>query len=466
MEQKSPDAFRTISEVAEWLGVPTHVLRFWESRFTQVKPVKRAGGRRYYRPSDMELLGGIRKLLHEDGMTIRGVQKLLREEGVKHVAAMSPALDLDAEGDGASNVVSLSARSRANEADVEDAEVVAEDEGTLPVDEAMEDGAVTPVDPEEDRPVSFGTDEDAGPAEVETDAPTLSDEVIAQADAPQPEDDSADDSEDANLFADPLVTAQPVDAVNDDAMVDETTQDDDWAEEETADAAMGEEDDAPQVEMVTSGALPGNDDPWALSSDEPVTPASDPSDEAEEDTPAWNPAVEVSGADDSDIVAPTEDTPPHTEDPHISRADPEPEEHAHEVEAAPLDDDDLAPDAPTYADMEDPAAVPTAADPTGDDPARDVAAEADDTPSDPAPTWSDDTDIPVDAGYSDYAPVLVMPDIDDDPADGTLPPDIAPVGPRLRRLRARGLTLPPAHLSALSDRLKTLGSDPSDGALR
>lgn len=100
MEQKSPDAFRTISEVAEWLGVPTHVLRFWESRFTQVKPVKRAGGRRYYRPSDMELLGGIRKLLHEDGMTIRGVQKLLREEGVKHVAAMSPALDLDAEGDG------------------------------------------------------------------------------------------------------------------------------------------------------------------------------------------------------------------------------------------------------------------------------------------------------------------------------------------------------------------------------
>ena len=93
MDKKSPDAFRTISEVAEWLGVPTHVLRFWESRFSQVKPVKRAGGRRYYRPADMELLGGIRKLLHDDGMTIRGVQKLLREEGVKHVAAMSPALD-------------------------------------------------------------------------------------------------------------------------------------------------------------------------------------------------------------------------------------------------------------------------------------------------------------------------------------------------------------------------------------
>lgn len=92
--EKSPEAFRTISEVAEWLGTPTHVLRFWESRFSQVKPVKRAGGRRYYRPTDMELLGGIKKLLHVDGMTIRGVQKLLREEGVRHVAAMSPPIDV------------------------------------------------------------------------------------------------------------------------------------------------------------------------------------------------------------------------------------------------------------------------------------------------------------------------------------------------------------------------------------
>ncbi|MEM1078430.1 MAG: MerR family transcriptional regulator [Pseudomonadota bacterium] len=86
--EKSADAFRTISEVADWLGVPTHVLRFWESKFSQVKPVKRAGGRRYYRPNDMALLAGIRVLLHDDGMTIRGVQKLLREKGAKHVAEM------------------------------------------------------------------------------------------------------------------------------------------------------------------------------------------------------------------------------------------------------------------------------------------------------------------------------------------------------------------------------------------
>lgn len=100
---KSQDAFRTISEVADWLDTPAHVLRFWESRFTQVKPVKRAGGRRYYRPADMELLSGIKKLLHEDGMTIKGVQKLLRSEGIKHVAAMSQPME-EMGGDAATKV--------------------------------------------------------------------------------------------------------------------------------------------------------------------------------------------------------------------------------------------------------------------------------------------------------------------------------------------------------------------------
>ncbi|MBO9453185.1 MerR family transcriptional regulator [Tropicibacter sp. R16_0] len=90
---KSPDAFRTISEVAEWLGIQAHVLRFWESKFTQVKPVKRAGGRRYYRPADMLLLGGIKRLLHDDGLTIKGVQKILREQGVGHVSELSQGLD-------------------------------------------------------------------------------------------------------------------------------------------------------------------------------------------------------------------------------------------------------------------------------------------------------------------------------------------------------------------------------------
>ncbi len=94
--EKSPDAFRTISEVAEWLDIPTHVLRFWESRFSQIKPVKRAGGRRYYRPSDMRLIGGVKTLLHDQGMTIRGVQKLLREQGIKHVSSFSQPLEGEA----------------------------------------------------------------------------------------------------------------------------------------------------------------------------------------------------------------------------------------------------------------------------------------------------------------------------------------------------------------------------------
>ncbi|MEM9786819.1 MAG: MerR family transcriptional regulator [Pseudomonadota bacterium] len=89
---KAKDAFRTISEVAEWLDTPTHVLRFWESKFTQIKPVKGAGGRRYYRPTDMDLLGGIKQLLHEDGLTIKGTQKLLREKGVKYVATLGQSM--------------------------------------------------------------------------------------------------------------------------------------------------------------------------------------------------------------------------------------------------------------------------------------------------------------------------------------------------------------------------------------
>jgi DNA-binding transcriptional MerR regulator len=83
---KSAEAFRTISEVAIELDVPQHVLRFWESRFVQIKPVKRAGGRRYYRPEDIDLLKGIRALLYSDGLTIRGVQKVLKERGLRHVA--------------------------------------------------------------------------------------------------------------------------------------------------------------------------------------------------------------------------------------------------------------------------------------------------------------------------------------------------------------------------------------------
>lgn len=104
---KAPDAFRTISEVAEELDVPQHVLRFWETRFAQIKPLKRGGGRRYYRPDDVALVKGIRHLLYGEGYTIKGVQRILKTEGVRFVqstwreGAMLPAPALeDAEDEG------------------------------------------------------------------------------------------------------------------------------------------------------------------------------------------------------------------------------------------------------------------------------------------------------------------------------------------------------------------------------
>lgn len=106
--EKGPQAFRTISEVAEDLDLPQHVLRFWETKFVQIKPLKRGGGRRFYRPEDIDLLRGIRDLLYGEGYTIKGVQRILRTEGVRFVAAVGrgeakvePQLSGSEEGDGA-----------------------------------------------------------------------------------------------------------------------------------------------------------------------------------------------------------------------------------------------------------------------------------------------------------------------------------------------------------------------------
>src|SRR5260370_13449001 len=86
---KAPDAFRTISEVADDLDIPQHVLRVWETRFAQIKPMKRSGGRRYYRPDDVDLLKGIRRLLYGEGYTIRGVQRILTEHGIASVQRLA-----------------------------------------------------------------------------------------------------------------------------------------------------------------------------------------------------------------------------------------------------------------------------------------------------------------------------------------------------------------------------------------
>ena len=92
---KSPDAFRTISEAAEELDLPQHVLRFWETRFSTIRPLKRGGGRRYYRPEDVMLLKGIRHLLYDQGFTIKGVQRILKEQGARHVMAIGGGAPLE-----------------------------------------------------------------------------------------------------------------------------------------------------------------------------------------------------------------------------------------------------------------------------------------------------------------------------------------------------------------------------------
>src|SRR4051794_39698442 len=94
--EKSPDAFRTISEAADELDLPQHVLRFWETRFSTIKPLKRGGGRRYYRPEDVVLLKGIRHLLYDQGFTIKGVQRILKDQGARNVIAIGDGRAVDA----------------------------------------------------------------------------------------------------------------------------------------------------------------------------------------------------------------------------------------------------------------------------------------------------------------------------------------------------------------------------------
>jgi DNA-binding transcriptional MerR regulator len=158
---KSPDAFRTISEVAEYLDTPAHVLRFWESRFPQIKPVKRAGGRRYYRPTDVALLTGIKRLLHEEGLTIRGVQKILRDHGVRQVAGLTDdSVGLDDLAVGAATGVPATTE-----------KVVAE-AGFIAVDDIEDEPAPTVTIPPQARPDQSGLPLfDAPPAFAAASAP-------------------------------------------------------------------------------------------------------------------------------------------------------------------------------------------------------------------------------------------------------------------------------------------------------
>ncbi len=155
--EKSPQAFRTISEVADWLDTPAHVLRFWESRFPEISPVKRAGGRRYYRPQDMQLLGGIKHLLHTEGHTIKSVQERLKAGGTGAICAYSPPLATGPSQDEAEDDASFDDVT----AEVATADGVHPDDAEL--GEATANGHSHPVDGGTgDWPVEASAGDDAG----------------------------------------------------------------------------------------------------------------------------------------------------------------------------------------------------------------------------------------------------------------------------------------------------------------
>ncbi|MQQ07379.1 MerR family transcriptional regulator [Epibacterium sp. SM1979] len=179
---KSPDAFRTISEVAEWLAVQAHVLRFWESKFPQLKPVKRAGGRRYYRPADMLLLGGIRYLLHDKGLSIKEVQTLLRENGAAYLSDMSHSLDepFTPGSAGPKNGADLGVTidSNAGEPAADDAPVAAVEAKEPETSPAIEVETPAPADP---------APQPAPPVSAPAPTPSVSEPVAAAAPSPAAE---------------------------------------------------------------------------------------------------------------------------------------------------------------------------------------------------------------------------------------------------------------------------------------
>ncbi|HEY0442116.1 MAG TPA: MerR family transcriptional regulator [Xanthobacteraceae bacterium] len=143
--EKAPDAFRTISEVADELDVPQHVLRFWETRFAQIRPMKRGGGRRYYRPDDVDLLRGIRHLLYGEGYTIRGVQRLLKDNGIKFIQSVWRDETAAAEAHARPEANQADAEAGASNGDAAAAEDAAEADSALDAAPALSRGpAVVP----------------------------------------------------------------------------------------------------------------------------------------------------------------------------------------------------------------------------------------------------------------------------------------------------------------------------------
>jgi len=408
MDKKSREAFRTISEVADWLDTPTHVLRFWESRFTQVKPVKRAGGRRYYRPNDMLLLGGIKKLLHEDGMTIRGVQKLLREEGIKHVSAMSQPVDADQDPatqdlatEGADIEATVAEAPMAVDVEpqpLQDNVVTMRHQGAS--DDLAGDVDTEPVDDTPAEPPTVETTVESTPEDLPSNTPTT--EIPSNADL---------------LAREPGPETTPQDAAADTGPLDAATFVDDGAENRTIDGGLG---------------------PVSLGDDD--TALGDIADHTARDTPLDK---EIS-ADESSSVVPPVDT-------------------GQDAVSAPGDVDQGGFDfnAPEpLLDEDDPAETPRAEAPFS--PAMDDADRDEPAVAAPEPTVADDpgeetpdAQSPTEDAPDQPVPAVARVDVPDDPAeDADLGGAVSPVAAALHAGAAQHA--PQDALERAMDKLRAL----------
>jgi len=200
---KAPDAFRTISEVADDLDIPAHVLRFWETRFAQIKPMKRSGGRRYYRPDDVDLLRGIRRLLYGEGYTIRGVQRILREHGIKAVQGLvdGSALPPAAFAGGNSGNIKPARRTVPDTDSYENGHDVADDDEDGEAEAAFDDDSEDDADDVDDVHDTDGDDDD-GPREPVFGRPMAAKPVVAKPLPPGP-------SSGAEIYAPPGIRRQP-----------------------------------------------------------------------------------------------------------------------------------------------------------------------------------------------------------------------------------------------------------------
>jgi len=205
---KAPDAFRTISEVADDLDVPQHVLRFWETRFSQIKPMKRSGGRRYYRPDDVDLLRGIRRLLYGEGYTIRGVQRILKENGIKAVQGLvdeeaTPAfapVPARASEPRVSSAAPIMSRPAAKAPVVEEEpEVEAEAEGEEEIENEEAEGEDESEDAEEEEESEEGEEEDTDDEDGEEE-----DSEEEESEDAEPEEDDAGEAEGEEAEPEPV----------------------------------------------------------------------------------------------------------------------------------------------------------------------------------------------------------------------------------------------------------------------